>query len=265
MRVISLASSSKGNAAIVQVGESSWLIDCGISMKKIMERLAHQHALLADIDGVIITHEHQDHIRGLGPFLRRYQKPCYAAPKTLACLRDGRLGNHIETLLKPFPEAGLERKNVHIVPIPLSHDAAEPIGLHFHDGVHALTMLTDTGCVNDDMLEYMAESDLVFLEANHDPQLLKQGPYPESLKRRIASDYGHLSNQACGVALRQIVSAKTKHIMLAHLSEQNNTLKHAQETVVQHLVGRGALPKGLRLSVAAPEAVRQMQLNAKKE
>lgn len=255
MQFVTLASSSKGNAGCVIGRDGAWLVDCGISKKAVETGLTAAPGALDALRGILISHEHADHVRGLGPFLRRHPLPCYASRGTLRALLDGRLGKVDAGLFHELPADGLTLDDWHIDRLDLSHDAAEPTGFVFHENGSKLAMLTDTGELDDHLLDAIADSDLLYIEANHDPDMLRNGPYPAMLKRRIASSLGHLSNAQCAAALRQILSPRTRQVVLAHLSQHNNTPQEATRAVRCGIQKDGSLPEGTCLSVAAPQGV----------
>lgn len=254
MHFLTLASSSKGNACCVIDSNGAWLVDCGISKKAIETGLAAVPGVLEALRGIVISHEHADHVRGLGPFLRRHPIPCYASRGTLRALLDGRLGKVNEALFHELPVEGISFEDWRIERFGLSHDAAEPTGFVFRKGDSKLSMLTDTGELDDHMLGAIADSDLIYIEANHDPDMLRKGPYPAMLKGRIAGAYGHLSNAQCAAALRQILSSRTRHVVLAHLSQHNNTPEEAERAVRYGIQKDGILPEGTALAVASPQS-----------
>lgn len=247
MQLLTLASSSKGNAQLMDDGNDAWLIDGGIAMRRIIEGLAPL-GVLERLRGVLVTHEHIDHIRGLGPLLRKRPLPVYASRGTLeGLLEESRLGRIDRSLLRVLPEGGMRRGGWEIRPIPLSHDAREPTGFALRNGGRQAVFLTDTGKVLPAAAEALAEAELIYIEANHDPAVLADCRYPPTLKRRIRSDRGHLSNEACGRILAERLT-KRATIVLGHLSEESNRPELALATVRAHLEG-SAHPEA-RLSVA---------------
>lgn len=250
MQFISLASGSKGNCSYIASDAGAFLIDCGISLKRIEQALAGNEYGASKLQGVFLTHEHRDHIAGLGPLLRRYGVPCYGTEGTLAALDEKTIGKVSPSLFRPLDSAGVTLADFDISWSPISHDASEPVSYQIHWQNKKIGMCTDVGTLSDDNLESLVESDILLLEANHDKEMLVQGPYPEMLKRRIAGSHGHLSNEDCARALEQIIGPKTKHVVLAHLSDKNNRPQRAFDTIRNHLQKNRTKGGSLRLWVA---------------
>lgn len=241
--VQSLGSGSSGNAFIVTTAEESILIDCGIGIRTLTASLRQRNMALTDIDTICVTHEHSDHIRTL-PKVVRHDTTIFATDGTVirsAVARD----QHVRALGDTPQRIG----GMTLWPLLVSHDAQEPCGfmLEMPDDTR-VTILTDLGTWHDSLAAFVRASDLIVLEANHDEEMLRVGPYPQYLKKRVASDVGHLSNRHCGDALGKALRATTHQpeIWLAHLSEHNNTPQLAEMTVRDSL-----LANDLDLSVIA--------------
>lgn len=239
MKLYSIASGSSGNSIYVGSSQSERgiLIDTGISKKRIEEGLAAEHGSLDMIEGIFITHEHSDHISGLGPVLRKYEIPVYATEGTIDyILGSGKCGKVREELFHcvkkdtPVSVAGME-----VVPFAISHDAAEPVCYTIREEGSKLAVATDMGEYTDYTFSHLQDCDGVLLEANHDINMLQAGSYPYSLKLRILGKEGHLSNDACGRMLRRLIHYKLKHILLGHLSQENNYPELAYQTVKYEL------------------------------
>lgn len=235
MKLYSIASGSSGNSIYVGSAQSERgiLIDTGISKKRIEEGLTLQSLSLADIDGIFITHEHSDHISGLGPILRKYEIPVYATEGTIDyILGNGKCGRVREDLFHcvrkdtPVSVAGME-----VMPFAISHDAAEPVSYTICGQDGKVAVATDMGEYTDYTFSHLEDCDGVLLEANHDINMLQAGSYPYSLKLRILGKEGHLSNDACGRLLRRLIHYRLKYILLGHLSQENNYPELAYETV----------------------------------
>lgn len=236
MQFVSLASGSKGNCYYLASGEGGLLIDCGISLKRLVAGIEAQTPGGMDaLCGIFITHEHRDHIAGLGPLLRRYPLPCYGTAATLAALEERIIGKVDPALFHPLEGEEMNVADFAVRWTRVSHDAADPVSYQIHWREKKIGMLTDAGCLSEDNRQALADSDLLLLEANHDREMLRLGPYPLSLKRRIASDHGHLSNETCGQALASLIGERTEHVVLAHLSEKNNLPQTAFHTVYDQL------------------------------
>jgi phosphoribosyl 1,2-cyclic phosphodiesterase len=223
MQCTILASGSKGNCLLIEGGCGSILIDAGLSAKEILRRLETAGKPAGAIRAILVTHEHGDHIRGVDVLSRRLGVPVYATEGTLrdslACRRSS--GHPLTTGTCTYHET-FRVDDFIIQPFATSHDAAEPCGFCVREGDLVFGICTDTGFVTDHILATLTRCDGIVLESNHCPVMLKEGPYPESLKRRIRSNRGHLSNDAAADCLRKL-GAEVPNIVLAHLSEVNNT------------------------------------------
>jgi len=217
VRLVVLASGSSGNAVVVEAGGSAILIDCGVSCRQI-ERRMHAAGLQPEqLTAVVLTHEHSDHIQGLEVFLRRYAVPVAATAGTAeAC----------NGLFTPSPvlQSGREVAlgGLRVLPFTVSHDAREPVGLVVEHAGRRAGLLTDCGVATALAVERLAECDALLLEANHDRDLLRQGPYPWALKQRIASRTGHLSNAQARALLARLTHPGLQVVVGMHLSRQNN-------------------------------------------
>lgn len=227
----SLGSGSKGNATLVRSGKTLVLIDCGFTLKEATRRLGQQGVDPYQLTAVLVTHEHGDHIGGVGALCRRYKLPLYTTPGTRL---SGRLGK-IDDWRKIDPEHPFAIGDLEVWPVTVPHDAREPVQFILGDGDRRLGLLTDLGCITPHVLRHYRRCQGLILEANHDPQLLAQGPYPASLKKRVAGDYGHLSNQQAAELLQQLDARQLQHLIASHLSEQNNCPNLAQETLAAGL------------------------------
>ena len=223
-----LASGSKGNAIYISDGACSILLDAGLSGKAVELRMRERDLDPAALTAILVSHEHSDHIQGVGVLSRRYRLPVYIARNTLkAAPQLGRL--HV---VKHF-ECGhgffIGRLSIH--PFSTSHDAADPVGFTFQRNGDKIGVATDLGIVTAMVKEHLKECALLVLEANHDPDMLINGPYPWPLKQRIKGRSGHLSNHDSMALLSEIQHDNLKHVVLAHLSEINNTPETAYQTV----------------------------------
>ncbi|MFC3886325.1 MBL fold metallo-hydrolase [Bacillus songklensis] len=234
-----LASGSTGNAIFVSDGEQSLLVDAGLSGKQ-MEALFQQvDRDIKQLSGILVTHEHSDHIKGLGVLARKYQLPIYANEKTWKAM-EGLIGE-IHSDQRFIFNIGEAKTfgSMQVESFGVSHDAAEPMFFVFHQGNKKLTLITDTGYVSDRMKGIIKDSDAFVFESNHDVDMLRMGRYPWSVKRRILSDVGHVSNEDAALALADVIGNQTKRIYLAHLSQDNNMKEIARMSVAQVLQSKG--------------------------
>nr|WP_294491549.1 MBL fold metallo-hydrolase [uncultured Mediterraneibacter sp.] len=233
MRMCSIASGSSGNCIYVGSDDTHLIIDTGISKKRIEEGLKELEIKGDELNGILITHEHSDHIQGLGVFSRKYEIPIYATPGTIeGILSYSGLGRMPEGLLRPIcTDTPFVLGDVTVNPFAISHDANEPSGYRLECGGKAVAVATDLGKYDDYTVKHLTNLDAVLLEANHDIHMLEVGGYPYYLKQRILGDKGHLSNELSGRLLCDILHDNLKHIMLGHLSRENNYARLAYETV----------------------------------
>jgi phosphoribosyl 1,2-cyclic phosphodiesterase len=229
MRIVTFASGSSGNCSLISEGKVNILIDAGISMRRTVASLAGLGLTPQDLCGVLITHEHSDHISGLSMLIKHHNLKVFA-PLRL-CDELCRLKPDIKNNLNIMPENDkLCFEDVEVNCFKTMHDAAYSVGYRF-EGEQTLGFATDTGCINDELLEGLEGTDTALIEANHDLQMLKSGPYPVFLKERILSPRGHLSNDDCGILANYLANHGTRNIILGHLSRDNNTPEMALQTV----------------------------------
>lgn len=224
MRFASLGSGSRGNSTLVEWAAGTLLIDCGFSVKETELRLDRLGKRAQDITAILVTHEHSDHIKGVAALARRYRLPVYMTPGTyysrdLGELPDLRLIN----AYAPFEINGLL-----VRPVAVPHDAREPSQFIFELRGRRLGILTDLGSITPHVEANYQACDAMVLEANHDPIMLASGSYPPSLKQRVGGQWGHLSNQQAAGFLARLDTEKLQHLVVAHISQQNNTLALAQ-------------------------------------
>lgn len=233
MRLCSIASGSSGNCIYVGSENTHLLIDAGISKKKVEEGLAELELSGETLSGILITHEHTDHIQGLGVFSRRYGVPIYATRGTIKGIQDcsGLGGIPDELFCGITAGVPFEIGDLTIKPFSISHDANEPTGFRIEGEEKAVAIATDLGFYDNSIIENLKNLDAVLLEANHDIHMLEVGPYPYYLKQRVLGARGHLSNEASGRLLCEILHEKLKYIVLGHLSRENNYPELAYETV----------------------------------
>lgn len=234
MRLTSIASGSSGNCIYVGSDTTHLLVDIGIAGKRVEAGVNKLGIDMKDIDGILITHEHSDHIGGLGVIARRYGIPIYTTPGTKAAILDPR--SHVgpidpDLICEIYPEDRLTIKDIVINPMKISHDAAQPVAYRFYYGKQKIGVITDLGNYNEYTVESLKGMNALFIEANHDVKMLQVGPYPYYLKQRILSDRGHLSNERAGSLLSEIMNDNLQAVFLGHLSKENNIPELAYESV----------------------------------
>ena len=238
-----LYSGSSGNVLFCQYGATRLLIDAGKPGRCIEEALRSIDVTMDTLSGVLITHEHSDHISGAGVLARKYHLPLYATEETWRAM-EGKVGR-IPPELRREVRANRDfyLGDLGVSPFSIPHDAADPVGYRLYGGELSIATATDLGHFAEPVFSRIAGSDLVLLESNHDPEMLRRNPhYSEALKRRILGDHGHLSNEACSKALLRLVAAGTGAIILGHLSGENNTPELARRVSFQALEREGVRP-----------------------
>ena len=233
MELVSIASGSSGNCIYIGSDNTHLLIDVGISGKRIEEGLRELEINGNDIDGILITHEHVDHIGGLGVVSRKYNIPIYGTRDTLEAIKAyDKLGKVEADLFHPIaPDVDWTVKDLSIRAFRTSHDAADPVAYTVSAEGRKCAVATDMGNYTDYTVDNLKKCNAILLEANHDVRMLQVGPYPYHLKQRILSDDGHLSNELSGRLLSSILHDDMEHILLGHLSKENNMPELAYETV----------------------------------
>ncbi|MDO5149611.1 MAG: MBL fold metallo-hydrolase [Oscillospiraceae bacterium] len=239
MRLCSLYSGSSGNSIYVGSDHTHILVDIGMSAKKITEALHEIEIKPEEIDAIVITHEHTDHIAGLGVFLRKYGIPVYGTSKTLeAVSRYSNLGKVDFSLFHGIePEKSFAIEDLWIKPISTWHDAADPVCYTITNENSKVSIATDLGDYDDHIVDALSDADAMLIEANHDIRMLEVGPYPYPLKQRILGRLGHLSNERGGQLVRALLNNHLKGIYLGHLSKENNYPELALEAVKSELIG----------------------------
>ncbi|MCD6326178.1 MBL fold metallo-hydrolase [bacterium] len=235
MRICVLSSCSSGNCTLIESGESRILLDAGLPWSRTSARLQSIGVDPLSIDAVVISHEHSDHVAGVGPVARKLRCPVYVNAKTLACAatRFQKIdGNQIKLIEsgKPF-----DIEDLQITPFPVPHDAANPFGFVIKANGTKVGIATDLGYATKVVKHALAGCDALVLETNHDRRMLLDGPYPWSLKQRIASRHGHLSNEQSADLLSELIHDDLAAVFLCHLSEENNTKELALEAAIEVL------------------------------
>ena len=241
--VCSLASGSRGNAIYISDGTTSILLDAGLSGVEIERRMHSRGLSPEDLTAVLVSHEHGDHIRGVGILARRYRLPVYMTRRTQTAA-ESRMGR-IETVHHFECGRGFAIGTLSLRPFSTSHDAEESSGFTLHRNGTKIGIATDLGIATAVVREHLRDCTLICLEANHDPDMLINGPYPWHLKQRIKSRTGHLSNGDAGTLLKELLHDRLRRVVLSHLSEKNNTPEKALSTVGSALNG-----SRVRLSVS---------------
>lgn len=247
-----IASGSSGNSIYVGTEYTHILIDAGISGKKIQEGLNQLNVDGKSIDALFITHEHKDHTKGVGILSRRFDIPIYATQGTWTGMANDIGAVAPKNVKYIYSGENCIINDICVLPFDIPHDAAEPVGYNIVAQNHKMTIATDLGHITDSIKESLTDSEILLLEANHDLDMLKKGPYPWYLKQRILGEKGHISNDVAGNLISEIMSEKLKHIYLGHLSDENNIPRLAYDTVEKILnYNRIKLGTYLKMSLAS--------------
>jgi phosphoribosyl 1,2-cyclic phosphodiesterase len=229
LRFASLGSGSEGNALIVEVGQTRLMLDCGFSLAETELRLSRLGLSPSDISAIIVTHEHGDHIRGVGKFARKHQVPVWLTYGTFASQANEFLPADLVCEIDSHAPFAID--DIEVFPYPVPHDAREPAQFVFGDGALRLGVLTDVGSTTPHIETMLSGLSALMLEANHDAMLLQNSVYPSSLKERIGGRFGHLSNDASAKLLANLDCSALQHCVAAHLSRQNNSPDHARRAL----------------------------------
>ncbi|MGJ9459159.1 MBL fold metallo-hydrolase [Oceanobacillus sp. CF4.6] len=239
LRFSVLASGSTGNAFYIESNEQKILVDAGLSGKQMDYLFSEVNVDPSTLSGILVTHEHSDHIKGLGIIARKYNLPIYANEKTWKAMEKSLGKLSVDQKFHFGMEEVKTFKDMEIESFGVSHDAAEPMFYTFRHEGKKIALVTDLGYVSERIKKTVEDADAYIFEANHDVGMLRVGRYPWSVKRRILGDSGHVSNEDCGLALTDIISNRTKRIYLAHLSLDNNMKDLARMSVKNVLQERG--------------------------
>jgi Metal-dependent hydrolases of the beta-lactamase superfamily I len=247
----SLYSGSSGNCIYVGSRNANILIDAGLSGKKIVGSLNEIGVSPGKVDGILVTHEHKDHIHGVGVLSRMFNIPIYANNNTWEHMKSD-IGKIKEENIRIIEnDRVFSIGDIDIKSYSTPHDAADPVGYCFFSGSSKISIATDIGHMSENVLNNVKDSDLLLLESNHDVEMLKVGPYPYVLKRRIMGEFGHLSNEDAGKAILKLIGSKPMTVVLGHLSQQNNYPELAYRTVISVLEENGVdIQKNLKIDLA---------------
>ena len=256
IKFCSLSSGSSGNCQYIETDNLKILVDGGFSGKKIEGLLSSIGVSANELDGIFVTHEHVDHVRGVGVLSRRYDLPIFANENTWTAM-EKTIGKISSKNTKVFiSEKDLDLKDITVHPVKVFHDAMEPVGYVIYYKNKKISIITDTGWVNDRMKDKIKDSDLYLMESNHDVDMLRQGSYPWALKQRVLSTRGHLSNDDAGKVLGEVISGNGEIILLGHLSGENNLPDLAHRTVKNSMTKLGLnVDKDLTLDITYRDRV----------
>lgn len=242
-----LYSGSSGNSSFVESDNTKILVDCGTSCKKISEALDSLNINIADIDGILVTHEHLDHIKGLSVISKKYHIPVYINKETF-----NNLGIDTSVIEKKYfvNNENFSIKDLLIHPFSIPHDAVNPCGFSISNGNNKISIATDIGHMNNSIIDNLVGSSFILLESNYETELLKYSHYPYSLKKRILGPNGHLSNEDAGKTISVLAKNGVSNISLGHLSKENNFPELAYKTVLENIINNKIDSNNLSISVA---------------
>jgi len=251
LKFCSLYSGSSGNSLFVESDNTKILIDCGTSAKKIESALNSINIDITDIDAILVTHEHSDHIQGLGTVSKKHNIPVFANHETWNAMQNQK--SKIDLNNQKLFENDIEFQigNLQIFPFSTPHDAANPCGFNICHGNKKISIATDLGHIDEKILNHLKDSKFMLLEANYDPEVLKVSKYPYLLKQRIAGPNGHLSNYTAGKTISALMNKNLKEVMLGHLSKENNFPELAYQTVTEELIYNNIDTNDIKISVAS--------------
>ena len=247
LKFCSLYSGSSGNSLYVENNDTKILVDAGTSGKKIIEALNALNIDISEINGILVTHEHSDHTLGLPVLSKKYNIPVYANEKTWSVLPGNKIKNQkIFNMNEPFLIGNLK-----IEPFSIPHDAIAPCGFNIYSSTQKISIATDIGHITPTIIENLKSSSFLLLEANYEPKILQASSYPYYVKKRIAGNNGHLSNENAGKLISELSNYGLKHVMLGHLSKENNFPELAYQTVLNELTSNNISLENLQVSVAS--------------
>lgn len=247
----SLYSGSSGNSLLVETKNTKILVDAGVSSKKIETALTNLNIDPSTINGILITHEHSDHVQGLGTFSKKYNLPVYVNQKTLDAMPNQKEKISEKNIKKFTIEEKFEIGDIQIKPFSIPHDAANPCGFSIFNDNKKISIATDIGHMTNGILKNLEDSIFVLLESNYDPEILKSSRYPYQLKSRIAGPTGHLSNESAGKTISHLINSGLQQAMLGHLSKESNFPELAYKTVIDEIISSNYNENSIKLSVAS--------------
>ena len=247
----SLYSGSSGNSLFVETENTKLLIDAGVSSKKIETALTNLNIDPSSINGILITHEHSDHVQGLGTFAKKFDLPVFVNQKTLDAMPKQKEKIPEKNIKKFKIEEKFEIGDMQIKPFSIPHDAANPCGFSVFNDNKKISIATDIGHMTNGILKNLEDSIFVLLESNYDPEVLKFSRYPYPLKSRIAGPIGHLSNESAGKTISHLLNSGLQQAMLGHLSKESNFPELAYKTVIDEIISSNYNEDSLKLSVAS--------------
>ena len=250
LKFCSLYSGSSGNSLYVETENTKILIDAGESSKKIEKALNEIDVNIKDINGILVTHEHSDHIKGLGTLAKKFNIPVYANQETWDAMPEISEKINSSSQNKFIPYEKFDIGDLKIFPFQIPHDAANPCGFNLFYKNQKISIATDLGHMDSKLIKYLEESNFILLEANYDPNILRYSKYPYSLKQRIAGPNGHLSNEMAGKTISYLMKSGLSKVMLGHLSKENNFPELAYQTVIDELYNDNFNENQLTMSVA---------------
>lgn len=253
-RCVTLASGSTGNSTYIENQNTKILIDCGISGLKVKNSLSSIGVEPSMIDAIFITHEHTDHISGVGVLSRRFEIPIYALEKTWVAMQEkskiGRIAPNNKFIIHPNEKVFVN--DLCIVPFSVCHDASDPVCYNIYSGNKKISILTDLGYIDNNILEHIKDCNALLIESNYNKEMLINGSYPEFLKRRVLSKFGHISNETCGKVICYTFSEKLKDVILIHISKENNTKDLAVSTI-RSILNSNGIKLGYHLNIHVAE------------
>jgi phosphoribosyl 1,2-cyclic phosphodiesterase len=261
VKFCSLFSGSSGNSLFIGTERTKLLIDAGLSGKRTLEALCSIGENPAELSAILISHEHIDHVRGAGIMSRKQNIPIYANESTWSAMENGLGPVKLENRVVFTTGRAFEIGDICINPFAIPHDAAEPVGYNFFVQGKRITTATDIGHMNEELLSNIEGNDLLLLESNHDIEMLKMGPYPWPLKKRIMGDHGHLSNEKCAEVIAYLAEKGGKRFILGHLSNENNFPELAYQTTLNALNEKKiAVGDDVSIEVALRDRVGRMNI-----